>query len=292
MTQTQAKKFQDWLVDGWNAGSRFVPTTPRNTPRGSVGNRLGRRPGESLEFVDFRDYEPGDDLRRLDWNAYARSDALVVRVFREEITPHLDTVLDASASMAVRETKAAAAVMLAGLLAGAATTGGFTTRTVQVKDRSEVIEGSTSPPSAWQLTPMNGQSDCGETLMADTPRFAPHGIRVFISDLLFASDPEMVTTVLAADASSAAVIHLLDQADRTPPEHGTVKLVDSETGQVQELFIDEPIRRRYTQRLETHTRQWEHACHRRGINFATVSAESILAGSFDALVECGILNTN
>jgi uncharacterized protein (DUF58 family) len=139
---------------------------------------------------------------------------------------------------------------------------------------------------------MDGHSDCGETLMADTPRFAPHGIRVFVSDLLFASDPEMVTTVLAADASSAAVIHLLDQPDRDPPEHGTMKLVDSETGQVQELFIDDTIRRRYSQRLETHTREWEHACHRRGIHFAAVSAESILAGNFDVLIECGILNAN
>lgn len=282
-------QFQTWLVEGWNAGTRFVPTTPRNTPRGSLGNRLGRRPGESLEFVDFRDYEPGDDLRRLDWNAYARSDTLVVRVFREEITPHLDVVLDASASMAVREPKAAAAVMLLGVLASAAATGGFSTRAVQVRERSDVVEGSTSPPSAWQFLPIDGRSDCGETLMADTPRFAPHGVRVFISDLFFASDPEVVTTVLAADASAATVVHLLDEPDRSPPEHGTIKLIDSETGQVQELFIDETIRRRYTERLETHTREWEHACHRRGLRFVAIPAESILSGNFDMLVENGVL---
>ncbi|MGD9127757.1 MAG: DUF58 domain-containing protein [Planctomycetia bacterium] len=280
---------QNQLIDGWNAGTRFVPTTPRNTPRGSLGNRLGRRPGESLEFVDYRDYEPGDDLRRLDWNAYARSDTLVVRVYREEITPHLDVVLDASASMAVREPKAAAATMLLGLLAGAAATGGFSHRAVQVRNRSEVIENSSSPPSTWQLLPLDGQNDCGETLMADTPRFAPHGVRVFVSDLLFGSDPEMVTTVLAADASAAAVIHLLDEPDRSPPQRGTMKLIDSETGQLQELFIDETIRQRYQRRLETHTREWEHACHRRGIRFAELTAESALDGNFDTLIESGVL---
>lgn len=283
------KKLHDWLIDGWNAGTRFIPATPRNTPRGSLGNRLGRRPGESLEFVDYRDYEPGDDLRRLDWSAYARSDTLMVRVFREEITPHLDAVLDASMSMAVREPKATAAMMLLGLFASAAATGGFSTRAVQVRNRSDMVEGSSSPPSAWQLYPMDGRYDCGETLMADTPRFAPHGVRVFISDLFFGSDPEMVTTVLAADASSASVVHLLDEPDRNPPEKGTMKLIDSETGQIQELFIDETIRRRYSKRLETHTREWEHACHRRGIRFAEISAESIIAGNVDTLIESGVL---
>ncbi len=280
---------QDWLLRGWNLGTRFVPAWPTNAPRGLSGSRLGRQPGESLEFVDFRDYEPGDDLRKLDWNAYARSDALVVRVFREEVTPHLDLIVDASASMAVREGKLRATLLAAGLLAGAAANGNFSTRAFQIRDTCREIEGSSSQPQTWNLHPLDGREDAGEALIQAPPRLQPRGIRVFISDLLFAGDPEMVTAVLAEQASAAAVVQLLDEPDRQPPEYGTVRLVDSETGRTHELFVDATVRRRYCSRLENHTRQWEAACARRGLRFAPLDAESLDAGNVDSLLERGVL---
>ena len=277
------------LSEGWHLGSRFVPGMPMNAPRGVLGSRLGRRPGESLEFVDFRDYQPGDDLRKLDWNAYARSDSLVVRVFREEVAPHLDLILDASASMAVRDGKAQGTFLAVGLLAGAAANGGFSTRAFEIRDACHEIEGSASPPQAWQLQPFDGTHNSGNIFIQSPPRMQPRGIRVFISDLLFAADPEMVTAVLADQASAASVIQLLDEPDRTPPENGTVRLVDSETGQVHEIFVDATVRLRYSARLENHTRQWEAACARRGLRFASLTAEALESGNLDVLLEQGVL---
>ncbi|MDX2147289.1 MAG: DUF58 domain-containing protein [Planctomycetota bacterium] len=64
-----------------------------------LGERRSKRRGRSIEFDDFRDYTPGDDLRHIDWNAYARLDRLFIKLFREEEDLALHLVVDASPSM-------------------------------------------------------------------------------------------------------------------------------------------------------------------------------------------------
>jgi len=63
------------------------------------GERRSKRRGRSVEFEDFRPYAPGDDLRHVDWNVYARTDRLFIKVFQEEEDLCVQLVLDASASM-------------------------------------------------------------------------------------------------------------------------------------------------------------------------------------------------
>ena len=63
------------------------------------GERRSKRKGQSVEFADFRSYVPGDDLRSLDWNLYARLDKLIVKLFLEEEDLHFFTLIDASLSM-------------------------------------------------------------------------------------------------------------------------------------------------------------------------------------------------
>ncbi|MFZ4429922.1 MAG: DUF58 domain-containing protein [Phycisphaerales bacterium] len=72
----------------------------RKLLRGSLpGERRSRRRGRSVEFDDFRDYAPGDDLRHVDWNIYARLDRLYVKLFREEEDLAVNILVDNSASM-------------------------------------------------------------------------------------------------------------------------------------------------------------------------------------------------
>src|ERR1700731_62507 len=69
---------------------------------GRAGQRaLGRVQGLGIEPENFREYAPGDDLRFLDWNAFARLDDLTIRTFRAERQLEITIMVDASASMAV-----------------------------------------------------------------------------------------------------------------------------------------------------------------------------------------------
>ena len=81
------------------AADTYLLGLPRTPAAGRSGELLGRGTGSSLEFQEYREYVPGDDIRHLDWGAYARSDMLMVRLFREEISPKTEILLDASRSM-------------------------------------------------------------------------------------------------------------------------------------------------------------------------------------------------
>ena len=63
------------------------------------GERRSKRKGQSVEFADFRNYVPGDDLRLIDWNLYARLDKLILKLFLEEEDLHFYALIDASRSM-------------------------------------------------------------------------------------------------------------------------------------------------------------------------------------------------
>src|SRR4051794_14097653 len=114
-----------YLVEGERAGLRYALGVPKHAPVGLSGSTLGHRAGSSLEFKDHRDYQPGDDLRHIDWSAYARTDVLSVKLYREEVTPHLDVVVDCSKSMTLEgSSKGPATVALAAFFASAARNAG------------------------------------------------------------------------------------------------------------------------------------------------------------------------
>ena len=65
----------------------------------ATGNRKSRSKGSSVEFSDFREYVPGDDFRRIDWNAYGRFNKLFIKLYMEEREAPVNIFLDSSLSM-------------------------------------------------------------------------------------------------------------------------------------------------------------------------------------------------
>ena len=84
---------------------------------GAGGSRRSRQTGSSAEFSDYREYIPGDDIRRLDWNALARFDRLYMKLFMEEQESQVTILLDASASMGAKWDAARCAAEAVGYLA-------------------------------------------------------------------------------------------------------------------------------------------------------------------------------
>src|SRR5687768_6261542 len=82
---------------GW-AGLFRLPLRQR-VWRGGSGDFMGRGTGSSLDFQDHRAYAPGDDPRHINWQAYARTGPYSMKLFREEVRPLIDIVLDVSPSM-------------------------------------------------------------------------------------------------------------------------------------------------------------------------------------------------
>ena len=66
---------------------------------GTAGSVLGQGTGSSIDFQDQRAYMPGDDPRHINWQAYARSGNYTMKLYRQEVTPRVDILFDASPSM-------------------------------------------------------------------------------------------------------------------------------------------------------------------------------------------------
>jgi uncharacterized protein (DUF58 family) len=279
-----------YLGEGERAGFRYALQTPRQAPTGLAGGALSPRAGSSLEFRDHREYQPGDDLRHIDWNAYARTDQLTIKLYREEVTPHLDILVDASRSMTLEGTaKGPATLALAAFFATAAGNAGFSHRAwLMGQDVAPVGNGSGTPAS-WEGFAFEHQgapAGVGKAALSWKPR----GVRVLLSDLLWDGDPLATLRPLAERASVTLILQVLAAVDVQPPEGRSLRLVDAETDQVRELHIDALAARRYRDRLALHQQNWHAACRQVGALFVTVVAEDLLREwDMSELVAAGVL---
>jgi len=218
-------------VDG--RGLKFL--LPRLALRGGIGSRLGSRAGESLEFQDYRDYTPGDDLRNLDWTVLARTGREVVRVRREEIAPVVEVFRDRSASMETPQAKSECADWLFGLLSTAA--------------------------------------DGCRVVYRDRPR-TPRAVRVYVTDTLLAEDPSAELSRLSHNSAALAVVRILSREETDPAPGGSFELADSETGERRDMTMDADTLAKYRAALDAHTARWTSAATRLGASFVDIAAES------------------
>ncbi|NBV21513.1 MAG: DUF58 domain-containing protein [Proteobacteria bacterium] len=281
--------FRESLLSGEALGQRYALAVPQTALAGATGNQLGRRAGTSIDFQDYREYQPGDDLRTIDWNVFARTDRLTIKLFREEVNPHLDLLLDASRSMDLEATpKAAALLRLAALLATAAENARCTHATWLASDGFLRVANDTLLPSAWEGFNFASRQPLDEAFAILPPRLRRLGIRVLVSDLMWPVDPLAILRRLADGAAAVFVVQLLSQADTEPPEHGNVQLVDSESGEEREIFVDATVAAQYRDALARHRESWDTACRQTGARFVPLVAEK-LDTSLPALEEAQLL---
>ena len=281
--------YRQFLIAGEQMGLRYALALPQATLAGQRGEKLGRHAGSSVDFQDYRDYQPGDDLRHIDWNAYARTDQLTVKLFREEVQPHLDLILDTSSSMALTDSpKAHALHELAALFATAAANARCSHAVWVTGEGFQRVANDTQPPSAWGEIPLGGARSFEESHGLLPPRLRRQGIRIVISDLFWPGDPLPTLRKLTEGAAAVTLVQLLTPADLEPPKPGNVQLEDSETGETLSLYIDTTIQEQYRKTLQRLQQSWDHAAQQTGAELVTLIANN-LQGSLRSLEECRTL---
>lgn len=270
---------------------RYSLAVPPRTSAALAGLQMGQRAGSSLEFKDHREYQPGDDPRRIDWNAFARSNKLIVKLFREEISPHMDIILDGSRSMAIEPgVKAETAVALAATLAVAAENASFSHSAWLAREACAPIAGSGNRPSAWKEISFDYAGHPAESFARMPPKLRRHGLRIFISDLLWLGEPQQALQTISQNAAAVVVVQMLARADVNPSERGRVRLIDSETNEQHELFIDDMAIHRYRDALARHQQNWNRACRQAGAAMVELIAEQLRADwNLEALAKAGVL---
>lgn len=242
-----------------------------------TGGRRSRATGSSIEFADHRSYSPGDDYRQIDWNIYARTDELFVKVRESEETLVVHLLLDVSGSMASgAPTKfEAARAVLAAL--------GWTA----LASRDVVAGASLGADLGETFAPRQGeayvarlfeflerQQPSGETALsravaAYNARALPHGVAVLASDLL-APDAPRAIGALAQRGHEVTVIHVLDEDFVNPAFADEVELVDAEGGAAVEVLGDADLLHAYRQAVGDWTSELQRFCHRRHVRYVPI----------------------
>lgn len=285
-------KYQKFLVEGEQVGARYSLAPPRQLPSGQAGMRLGQQAGNSLEFREHREYQPGDDLRRIDWGVLARSDKLTVKLYQNEVNPHVDIVVDGSGSMALADTvKVQATLSLAAVLASSARQSGFSHCAWLTSEGCQPIANGTASPSLWDSISFTGDGDPLKSFATSPPSWRPQSTRILISDLLWMGDPRQLLHAFTDRCSHVIVLQVLSEKDMEPPKEGAVQLVDSETGEAQNVVIDAMVQQRYRESFSRHQQHWLSAARQVGAAFVTVVAEKVVSNwQLDELVAAEILH--
>ncbi|HPB99919.1 MAG TPA: DUF58 domain-containing protein, partial [Polyangiaceae bacterium] len=213
---------------------------------GSAGDQLAKRRGGSAEFQDHRPYAPGDDLRRIDWAAYARTGEPVLKLFRMEEDVMLRLLVDSSASLdygvpskfdIARRVGAAIGYMV---MASSQRAQVFSVgEGIKSMSRSARGRGGVASflKSLEALQP-GGATHLSKAIDAVVQRSHRPGMLVVISDFL---DGGLVTASLSRAKSAGhdlALVHVVTPEEVEPPWEGDWTLEDGETGATVDVTMD------------------------------------------------------
>jgi len=237
---------------------RFVTRWRRHG--GLWGERRSTRRGAGLEFADYRDYAPGDDPRRVDWNLYARLDRPYIRLFEEEEDLAVTVLLDGSASMAWGEAETArwpAAQQLAAALGAIALLGGDLLRAALLQHgQLTAIWGPArgrahlSRLDGWvaDLKP-SGDTALSSALRAFAAQPVRPGLLLLLTDGYDPAGLKEGAAALAGRGHEVVLLHMLTPPELNPSLRGDLRLSDSESKHKREVSVDGPALAAYQRRL-------------------------------------------
>jgi uncharacterized protein (DUF58 family) len=261
--------FDDAAVERASQGLKLA--LPRTPHRGRVGDVRSASVGASMEIHDFRSYQPGDDLRQIDWNAVARTGELILRIRQDEVAPRVEVVLDASSSMDVSPRKAARACEVAALLCRVAAAQGLEPSLTVVGRTPQRMTGTACHPALRGVV-LDGRDGLAEGL-SRAPPLRPCGYRAVVSDFLFEAPLERLAERLARGAAALAWVQLLDPEDLDPTGGYGARLIDAESGEALERILSPAVLRAYQRRLGEHQKAVRSAAHRVRATFVTSTVE-------------------
>jgi uncharacterized protein (DUF58 family) len=279
---------------------QFQLLAARRAKSSARGERRSRARGQSVEFADYRTYVHGDDFRYLDWNLYGRLERLFLKLYEEERELPVRIFLDASESMTFGEPRkfdfarqVAAAIGYVALCGfdrvsiipfPALPTNGQAERQVSnaelaARGALRTVRGKKSAIPFFQnlnaLT-AGGAANLNEALRRGALEARQTGLAVVLSDFLDPAGYEPGLTALVGRGFQVDLVQILAPEELSPTAFGDLRLVDSETGAMQEVTFGRYRLKAYQQTVQNYLQRLREYCQARGINFFSVSSNTVL----------------
>jgi len=246
------------------------------------GDRRSPFRGRGVEFADYRPYDPGDDVRLVDWNVYLRLGVSVVRQFNEERSLAMRICLDTSESMGFGEPRKAdhgaqlaAALSMLSLMhrdpVGLCPFGGDK---IVPPTKGTNLDGLTEMLHVLERLEPGGHGDPHHQLTRQLGEGRSDRI-VLISDLLMEDeDRDRILRLIAGQSRYPVVLHVLSNEELSPNFADWAKVVDSETGEAFVVRDDSSAAREYAEGLGEWLAAIEKRCRGLGIVYVPTFTET------------------
>ena len=268
------------------------------------GKHFVRSYGQTVEFADYREYQLGDDIRRIDWNLFSRFEKYFIRLFTDERQMDVQIFLDCSASMGKENrTKAEYAVSVAAAL-------GFLSvhnmdkvsfkliKEDAVEDPFGTIIGKNSFFRAISLLEnlnFSDDADISQAVSSCANTGSNNGLSVIISDFLTRKDWKKAVDYLTYKKRQVLAIQLLSPEEEEPTYSGRVSLIDVESGDLADprnmkLRITRSLQLAYQEALKEMKADIKSFCASRGADFISVTTDKPVERMlFGELLKAGIM---
>jgi uncharacterized protein (DUF58 family) len=263
---------------------------------GAAGDRVAKQRGGAAEFQDHRAYAPGDDLRRVDWAAFARTGEPVLKLFRTEEDALVRVLVDTSLSLAHGEpSKFEVARRFAAAVGYMALAGGQRAQVIGVAEGVRALGRSARGRGGLAgflknlegLSPAGGTNLCKalDTVVAQAGR---PGMVVLVSDFL---DPGLVTSAMVrarAAGHDLALVQVCTPEEVEPSYEGDWSLEDVETGAAVEVTMDAAALEAYVLRFAGLCEELRSLGRRHGASYVRIRTDESLEPAVRRFVARGV----
>lgn len=241
------------------------------------GARKSRQKGQSQEFSDFRPYYPGDDIRLIDWNVYARTEQYHIKLYEEEREARITIILDHSGSMGQEEKKKQMAENLTLMLAYVGLASGDGVRLVTQNSEGQFCASHfyKGIHQFHEYKKTVNQLSWDREIQFDslTKEMTFHkGITIWISDFLFEGFDTMHQQFKFHQQHLLA-IQVLSKETLAPAYDGMLELVDVETKTGMEVHCTEKTLALYHERLNNYLEGIQQLTSKAGDRYLLVDVD-------------------
>jgi uncharacterized protein (DUF58 family) len=268
---------------------QFQLLAQRRAKSSARGERRSRARGQSVEFADHRNYAVGDDFRYLDWNLFGRLEKLFLKLYEEERELPVTIFLDASESMTFGSPRKFDFARQVAAAVGYVALCGFDRVSVvaypdalgegAVRGALRSVRGRKSAlpffQNLSQLT-AQGTANLNESLRRGALMTRTAGVAILLTDFLDPAGYEAGLTALVGRGFQLSAVQILSPEEVNPGSFGDLRLVDSETGNTEEITFGRYRLSGYQQTVQNFCQRLREFCQARGISFFSTTSDTPL----------------
>ena len=269
------------------------------------GKHLVKTFGQTVEFADFRDYQLGDDIRRIDWNLYSRFEKFFIRLFTDERQMKVSIFLDVSASMGKDNPKKAAyaTACAAGIGYLAIHNMDKVSFNIMKEEKTENKYGTIVGKNQFfrsievlENITFEGETDITKCILSSNDDGTANGLTVIISDFLTDGNWKKAVDYLLYKKRQVLLLQILTPEELEPTYTGRVNLIDSESLDISDpknmrLRINTGLQSAYQMALEEFKKDIADYAKKREVDYISIDTnEAIESVLFKQLLKVGMMS--